>query len=84
MTAIGAGVNHMLKPERWMESGLCAQTDPELQFPEKGGSAHPGKTICRACPVAAECLEYALKTAQQDGIWGGYTARERLRMRRAA
>ncbi len=32
------------------------------------------------CPVREACLEYALTTREKDGVWGGYTARERRRI----
>lgn len=35
------------------------------------------KAMCRRCPVIAECLEWALDTAQPFGIWGGTTERDR-------
>ena len=44
----------------WWFEGLCAQTDPELFFPEKGGSVREAKRVCAACPVRAQCLEHAL------------------------
>ena len=44
----------------WHERALCAQTDPEAFFPEKGGSTREAKRVCMACEVRAECLEYAL------------------------
>ena len=66
----------------WQDAGLCAQTDPEMFFPEKGGSTKDAKRVCRACDVRAECLEYALATDQRFGIWGGLSERERRRLRR--
>jgi WhiB family transcriptional regulator, redox-sensing transcriptional regulator len=70
----------------WQDDGLCAQTDPEAFFPEKGGSTRDAKKICTTCEVKAQCLEYALKTDQRFGIWGGLSERERraLKKRRAA
>ena len=44
----------------WQERALCAQTDPEAFFPEKGGSTREAKKVCVGCEVRAECLEYAL------------------------
>ena len=44
----------------WQERALCAQTDPEAFFPEKGGSTREAKRVCLSCEVRAECLEYAL------------------------
>ncbi len=43
----------------WQDQALCAQTDPEAFFPEKGGSTREAKRVCRSCEVRAECLEYA-------------------------
>jgi WhiB family redox-sensing transcriptional regulator len=64
-------------PGEWSEAGLCAQTDPEAFFPEKGGSTREAKKVCVACPVKAQCLAYALDTNQRFGIWGGLSERER-------
>jgi WhiB family transcriptional regulator, redox-sensing transcriptional regulator len=68
----------------WQEQALCAQTDPEAFFPEKGGSTREAKRICSGCDVRAECLEYALANDERFGIWGGLSERERRRLRRAA
>jgi len=68
----------------WQERALCAQTDPEAFFPEKGGSTREAKKVCRACEVQAECLEYALGHDERFGIWGGMSERERRRLKRQA
>lgn len=70
----------------WRLSALCAQTDPELFFPEKGGSTAQAKSICRHCEVRTACLDHALTTGQRDGIWGGLSPRQRqlLNRQRAA
>lgn len=73
-----SALRRLLGP-KWMRSALCAQVDPELWFPE-GGSARPAKAICGGCQVRAECLDYALASAEQFGIWGGLSARERRRL----
>ena len=67
----------------WQERALCAQTDPEAFFPEKGGSTREAKRICSGCDVRAECLDYALAHDERFGIWGGLSERERRRLRRA-
>lgn len=69
---------------RWQERALCAQTDPEAFFPEKGGSTREAKKVCRGCEVRVECLEYALARDERFGIWGGLSERERRRMKREA
>ena len=68
----------------WQERALCAQTDPESFFPEKGGSTREAKRICVGCEVRAECLEYALAHDERFGIWGGLSERERRRLKRRA
>src|ERR1700677_3658108 len=66
----------------WQDRALCAQTDPEAFFPEKGGSTREAKRVCRGCDVRAECLEYALENDERFGIWGGLSERERRRIKR--
>jgi len=70
--------------QSWQERALCAQTDPEAFFPEKGGSTREAKRICTGCEVRAECLEYALEHDERFGIWGGLSERERRRLKRRA
>ena len=68
----------------WQERALCAQTDPEAFFPEKGGSTRDAKRICSGCEVKAECLEYALENDERFGIWGGLSERERRKLKKRA
>ena len=73
----------MLSPadEEWRLDALCAETDPEAFFPEKGGSTREAKRVCTGCSVRAECLESALTNDERFGIWGGLSERERRRLR---
>ena len=66
----------------WQERALCAQTDPEAFFPEKGGSTREAKKVCTGCDVRGECLEYALEHDERFGIWGGLSERERRKLKR--
>jgi len=68
--------------DQWQERALCAQTDPEAFFPEKGGSTREAKRICLGCEVREWCLEYALAHDERFGIWGGLSERERRRLKR--
>ncbi|MBJ7400544.1 MAG: WhiB family transcriptional regulator [Mycolicibacterium sp.] len=68
--------------DQWQERALCAQTDPEAFFPEKGGSTREAKRICLGCEVKDSCLEYALANDERFGIWGGLSERERRRLKR--
>ncbi|MBO3724575.1 WhiB family transcriptional regulator [Actinomyces bowdenii] len=71
-------------PLAWQERALCAQTDPEAFFPEKGGSTREAKRVCATCEVREECLEYALANDERFGIWGGLSERERRKLKRRA
>ncbi|QAV69964.1 WhiB family transcriptional regulator [Salinibacterium sp. UTAS2018] len=68
----------------WQTDSLCAQTDPEAFFPEKGGSTRDAKKICSSCEVRSQCLEYALENDERFGIWGGLSERERRKLRKRA
>lgn len=61
---------------------LCAETDPEAFFPDKGGSVKDAKRLCGACPAQEECLQWALDNDERFGVWGGLSERERRRLRR--
>ncbi len=71
-------------PLAWQTDSLCAQTDPEAFFPEKGGSTRDAKKICTSCEVRAQCLDYALQNDERFGIWGGLSERERRKLRKRA
>ncbi len=68
----------------WQERALCAQTDPEAFFPEKGGSTREAKKVCLSCDVRGECLDYALANDERFGIWGGLSERERRKLKKSA
>ena len=67
----------------WYADALCAQTDPEAFYPEKGGSTANAKRTCSACPVRAICRDTALARGEEHGIWGGTSTRERRAIRHA-
>jgi WhiB family redox-sensing transcriptional regulator len=66
--------------EPWMADAICAQTDPEAFFPEKGGSTREAKRVCMSCPVRETCLEWALARGEYFGIFGGKSERERRKI----
>jgi WhiB family redox-sensing transcriptional regulator len=73
-----------VEEEEWQERALCAQTDPEAFFPDKGGSTREAKRICQGCEVRSECLEFALAHDERFGIWGGLSERERRKLKKRA
>lgn len=81
---IGPAADIIDGPLSWQHQALCAQTDPEAFFPEKGGSTREAKSICSVCEVRAACLDYALANDERFGIWGGLSERERRKLRRSA
>ncbi len=71
----------------WRETARCKEMDPDLFFPV--GTTGPAllqieaaKSVCRQCDVRDECLQYAIDSNQEYGIWGGLTEEERRYMRR--
>jgi WhiB family transcriptional regulator, redox-sensing transcriptional regulator len=73
--------------DSWVAQGECRHSDPELFFPVSvtGPSATQvarAKAVCAHCPVQAECLEFALETGQDFGVWGGASESERRLIRR--
>jgi len=75
------------EPRVWRTGAACRDTDPDLFFPV--GQTGPAikhianaKAVCNTCAVKRECLEYALMTNQDAGIWGGLTEDERRKIRR--
>lgn len=85
MTAVDLGISTAGTDDAlaWQGQGVCAQTDPETFFPDKGGSTAAAKRMCIRCDVKDVCLEYALATDQRHGVWGGMSERERRRLKAA-
>jgi WhiB family transcriptional regulator, redox-sensing transcriptional regulator len=73
-----------LEPEFWREGAACADRSDVDFFapPDNRGQVERALAICSICPVIDDCLAFAIETNQNDGIWGGLTAKERLRIRR--
>jgi WhiB family transcriptional regulator, redox-sensing transcriptional regulator len=72
----------------WRDQAACRCCDAELFFPPGSTGValdqiHAAKSICQCCPVQRACLEFALATNQEAGIWGGRDEEERRRMRSA-
>jgi len=72
----------------WQNDAACLSEDPDLFFPiGTTGDAVPqivaAKSICATCPVLSTCLEFALESRQDYGVWGGLTEDERRSLRRS-
>lgn len=68
-----------LQPTEWQDRAACLGVDPEIFFPERGGSSKPARAICAGCEVREDCLEANIK--EPFGVVGGTSERERRRLR---
>ena len=73
--------------EDWRQLAACRDTSPEMFFPVGStgpaiGQIEAAKAICRSCEAQAPCLEFALATNQEAGVWGGTAEDERRRLRK--
>lgn len=74
--------------EGWRDEAACQHTDPDLFFPAGSTGVavdqiEVAKAICRSCRVQDECLQFALESNQEAGIWGGKDEDERRKLRRS-
>jgi len=73
--------------EEWRELGSCRKLDTGMFFPiGQTGEAEikiaRAKNVCVPCPVRQQCLEFAITTNQEYGVWGGHSEEERRVVRR--
>jgi len=71
----------------WRAAGACLSADPDLFFPVASGALaatqiRQAQRICASCQVRGECLDFAMRSGETHGVWGGTTPEERLRVRR--
>jgi WhiB family transcriptional regulator, redox-sensing transcriptional regulator len=73
----------------WRHRAACRDEDPELFFPI--GNTGPAllqiedaKAVCRRCDVIDQCLQWALESGQDAGVWGGMSEDERRALKRRA
>jgi len=72
---------------RWRRLAACADLEPSVFFPvgTTGVAVEQiagAKAVCHRCPVRLACLQYALVSHQEDGVWGGHSEEERRELRR--
>lgn len=70
----------------WRRHATCHGEDPDLFYPVGQGpdalnNSDHAKAICAGCPVKAACLQHAIDTGEEHGIWGGLDETERAAMR---
>jgi WhiB family redox-sensing transcriptional regulator len=78
---------HAWDDTEWRSVAACRDTEPELFFPVgTTGMAtdqiESAKRVCDHCDAQKACLEFALATNQESGVWGGTTEDERRKLRK--
>ena len=78
---------YSIEDDEWRDHAACRDTNPDLFFPV--GTTGPAieqidqaKAVCRECPSQSPCLEFALMTNQDSGVWGGTSEEERRKLRK--
>lgn len=69
-------------PNDWRKDAACRKLDTAIFFADDAQNVAKAKAVCAACPVREACLDFALTTRQDDGVWGGLDENERRRARR--
>jgi WhiB family redox-sensing transcriptional regulator len=77
----------LLESSFWRNTASCRDADPTLFFPVGTTGAAldqiaAAKSVCDACDAKDLCLEFALNTNQDSGVWGGTSEEERRQIRR--
>ena len=78
---------YSIEDDEWRDHAACRDTNPDLFFPV--GTTGPAieqiaqaKAVCQECPSQVPCLEFALMTNQDSGVWGGTSEEERRKIRK--
>ena len=71
----------------WRKTAACRDTSPELFFPigttgQAVDQIEAARMVCMACPSRIPCLEFALSTNQDSGVWGATSEEDRRHLRR--
>ena len=87
MSILASSLALAASDDTWRDHALCRDTDPDLFFPvgttgQALVSIDHAKRVCSECTVTQDCLDFALETNQDSGIWGGLSEEERRAIRR--
>jgi WhiB family transcriptional regulator, redox-sensing transcriptional regulator len=61
----------------WQDRAACKDLPTEMFFPERGSHPKAAQKVCRECHVRRECLDYAIKTGTDFGVFGGLVPNQR-------
>ncbi|MFK0124933.1 WhiB family transcriptional regulator [Streptomyces nigra] len=79
----GAVPDTLTRPTDWLATAPC-KTDPDVMFDTSTAGVEKAKSICRTCPVIDRCLQWALDTGEEHGVWGGLSEQDRRTLKRNA
>jgi len=78
------GLEEVVHRPQWQAFAACRDEPVDTFFVERGGSMARARALCAGCPVAGECLDYAMAHEDIEGWWAGTSARGRRRLRAQA
>lgn len=79
---------HIESTGDWRHRAACLDEDPELFFPVGSTTrwdqmqTEQAKSVCTGCDVRERCLQWALESKQDYGVWGGLSEGERRDLKR--
>lgn len=65
----------------WLAVAPCT-TDPDAMFATTDHGIEDAKRVCQGCTAVERCLQWALDTGEEHGVWGGMSEEERRPIRR--
>jgi WhiB family redox-sensing transcriptional regulator len=81
MTRLTYRVHGTQRAATWRDEAACATTDPDAFFSKNSHDIPRVQAICARCPVRIQCAQFAIRTGQNWGVWGGMTQTELRRLR---
>ena len=83
MSALPDPLRALIEQPVWMKDAACKGQPTSVFFPLKAHSPPPTvRELCAGCPVADQCLVYAVTMNERHGVWGDLLPKERRRVRR--
>jgi len=71
----------------WRDFAACLDEDPGLFFSVGNTDPAPvqierARVVCLRCEVVETCLEWAIESGQDTGVWGGLSSEQRRNLKR--
>ena len=84
---VGSRTSHPEPDLSWRADAACRDTSPELFFPigttgQAVEQIEAARMVCMGCAAQEQCLDFALTTNQDSGVWGATSEEDRRHLRR--